>query len=363
MRKKILTAALSAALLAGIVGAALAAPGTSSDPLVTLSYLTGTYAQQLEQDIETRSQSAVDQAGQDAFDRLDALAGSYLAQAGGGAGADCYVYMTLARGDALELSTGAALLLQDGQTDLFFSSGCLVDVTGGSTVRSGGSLTAGHHYIAAEATICTVNAVSDSVYLAVRGDYLLTVSGKTYTPFVDITGSDWYADAVLFAYDQQLFQGLTATVFSPKAEMNRAMLATVLSRLAGVQSNSPSVGFRDVKDGDWYADAVNWAAGAGIVNGLGDGSFGPNNSVTREQMATMLYRYARDYLGMRVSAAGDLSVFPDRDQISAYAVDAVSWAVGCGIMTGHSSGTLSPGGTATRAEVAAMLQRFSALIG
>lgn len=362
MRKKILTAALSAALLAGIVGAALAAPGTSSDPLVTLSYLTGTYAQQLEQQIEKRAQSAVDQAGQEAFDRLDALAGSYLAQAGGGAGADSYVYMVLARGDALELSTGAALLLQEGQTDLFFASGCLVDVTTGSTVRSGDSLTAGHHYVAAEATSCTVNAVSDSVYLAVRGEYLLTPVGKAYTPFVDITGGDWYADAVLFAYEQQLFQGLTATVFSPDTEMNRAMLATVLSRLAGAQGAAPSAGFTDVTVSDWYANAVNWAAGAGIVNGLGDGSFGPNNSVTREQMATMLYRYARDYLGMKVTAAGDLSVFSDRDQISAYAVDAVAWAVGCGIMNGHSNGTLSPGGTATRAQVASMLQRFSALI-
>lgn len=363
MRKKILTAVLSAALLTGIIGAALAAPGTSSDPLVTLSYLTGTYAQQLERDIEKRAQSAVDQAGQEAFDRLDTLAGSYLAQAGVDGGTDSYVYMVLARGDALELSTGAALLLQDGQTALSLPSGSLIDVTTGSAVRSGGKLTAGHHYIAAEATTCTVSAVSDSVYLAVRGEYRLASGGKTYTPFVDITANDWYADAVLFAYEQQLFQGLTATVFSPNTEMNRAMLATVLSRLAGVHGSAPSVGFTDVTAADWYADAVNWAAGAGIVNGLGNGSFGPNNSVTREQMATMLYRYASDYLGMRVTASGDLSVFPDRDQISAYAVDAVSWAVGSGIMNGHSSGTLSPGGTATRAEVAIMLQRFSALIG
>lgn len=362
MKKKLIAAVTLTALLVAALGAAMASPGTGSDPFVTLSYLTGTYYKEVEADMLEQAQKSTAATEKAAFDKLDALAGSYLAQAGGQEYADDFLRMTLSRNDRLDLPTGASLLFEAGQVELVFASGSFVDVTDGSTVTAGGKLTAGHHYVAAEDTACSITAVSDAVYLSVRGYYNLESSGMTYTPFTDLKADDWYYSSVRFAYDNELFKGLTATTFSPNTNMNRAMLATVLSRMAGIQGPIPAVGFTDVKDGDWYSDAVNWAAAVGIVNGMGDGTFAPNANVTREQMAAMLYRYARDWMGIEVSASGDLSAFSDRAKVSSWAVESVSWAVDNGIMTGYTDGTLGPGGTATRAQVATMLQRFSNLI-
>lgn len=362
MKKKIIAAVTLTALLVTALGAALAAPGDGSDPFVTLSYLTNTWYADLEADMLEQAQAATAETEKAAFDKLDALAGSYLAQAGGGEYADTYERMTLARGDRLDVPTGVSIQFEAGICDLVFASGSLVDVTDGSTLSAGGKLTAGHRYVAAEDTACSITAVSDSVYLSVRGRYVLDATGRTYTPFTDLSAGDWYYSYVLFAYEEGLFSGTTTTVFSPNTNMNRAMLATVLSRFDGLTGYVPPVGFTDVPADAWYANAVNWAANVGVVTGKGDGTFAPNDSVTREQLCTMLYRYAKNYLGMDVSVTGDLSGFTDRNKVSGYAQEAIAWAVGNGIMTGTTTTTLSPGGTATRAQVAAMLQRFSNLL-
>lgn len=362
MRRKLIAAAVLTALLVTALGAALAAPGTDSDPFVTLSYLTDTYYPQAEQAMLKQAQTATAATEEAVFDRLDTLAGSYAAQAGGNNYAAEFTRLTLSLGDRLELTTGTGVLFEGGQVNLSFAKGALVDLTDGSTVSAGRTLTAGHRYVAAEDTACSLIVHSHAAYLSIQGPYDWESTGETVTPFTDVSSSDWFSSDVLFAYEHKLFQGLTDTTFSPDTRMNRAMLATVLSRLAGMANSAPSAGFSDVADDVWYADAVNWAAWAGIVNGMGDGTFAPNNNVTREQMAVMLYRYARDFVGIEVPSTGDLTAFPDRAAISTWARDALSWAVGHGIMNGYSDGTLSPGGTASRAEVAAMLRRFSELL-
>lgn len=360
MKKKIIAAAAAAALLISALGAALAAPGDGTDPFVTLSYLTGTYYAQAQQTMLERAQQDTAAVEKAAFDKLDALSGSYLAQAGGGQYADTFQRMILARGDRLDLPTGASLQFEAGLCELVFASGSLVDVTAGKPLASGGTLTAGHRYIAAENTACSVTAVSDAVYLSVRGRYVSDLTGMTYTPFTDLKAADWFYSAVCFAYEGNLFSGMTATTFSPDTNMNRAMLATVLSRMEGVNGYIPPVGFSDVAENAWFANAVNWAANAGIVTGSG-GAFHPDQDVTREQLCTMLYRYAI-YLGLDTTASGDLSGFTDRGKVSPYAVDAVTWAVEKGIVTGMTATTLSPSGTANRAQVATMLQRFCNLM-
>jgi hypothetical protein len=181
-------------------------------------------------------------------------------------------------------------------------------------------------------------------------------------PFTDLSSTDWYYDSVRFVYEQGLFQGVDAATFAPIVPMSRAMLATVLYRLSGAQATAPSAGFYDVGD-TWYTNAVNWAAQTGVVTGSGDGGFAPEVNVTREQMAAMLYRYAGNYLGLDTPAAGDLSGYPDASQVASWAEDAMSWAVGAGILTGTGAGDLAPSGAASRAEVAAMLQRFCNWIG
>lgn len=366
MKKNIIAGVVLSAVLVTGLGAALAAPGTSGDPFITLSYLTDTYYAQAESAMLQQAQAATADTGKAAMDKLDELASSYLAQAGGGDSTESLDYahqflrMTLSQGDKLTLPVGASLLWEAGKCAPVSSSGALVDVTAGSAVAAGGQLTAGHLYAAAERTVCTVT--TDAAILSVRGYYTLETTGAARTPFTDVSSTDWYYSYVCYAYENALFQGVSATQFSPSTKMNRAMLATVLYRLAGAQGAAPGAGFTDVASGDWYANAVNWAAGAGIVTGYDDGCFYPNNDVTREQMAVMLYRYAKDYTGRDVSVSGSLSGFSDHAEVSAWAETALSWAVGSGILSGYEDGSLRPGGTASRAEVATMLQRFTTLL-
>ncbi|MCM1149307.1 MAG: S-layer homology domain-containing protein [Butyricicoccus sp.] len=175
----------------------------------------------------------------------------------------------------------------------------------------------------------------------------------------DDTATHWSRDAVAFASSHELFNGTGENTFSPDAPMNRAMLATVLYRLedAAATGSSP---FDDVASGTWYSDAVTWASNAGIVNGTGSG-FDPDGSITREQLAAMLYRYAGT-LGMSTSASGDLSKFSDGGTTSDWARDAMSWAIGSGLISGKGNGVLDPIGSTTRAEVAVIMQRLVGLM-
>ena len=154
-----------------------------------------------------------------------------------------------------------------------------------------------------------------------------------------------------------LFTGVTDTTFNPDGSMTRGMLVTVLWRMEG----SPAAGssdFTDVANGSWYDEAVAWANEEGIVTGMTETTFAPNAAITREQMATMLYRYAK-YLGLNTRVKADLSDYTDADSISAYAEDAMAWAVGAGLINGVTDTTLNPAGTATRAQVATILVRFA----
>jgi len=178
--------------------------------------------------------------------------------------------------------------------------------------------------------------------------------------FGDVSENAWYADAVDFVSSHELFEGVDEGVFAPEDNMTRAMLVTVLFRLEDEPEGFTGVKFSDVKDDTWYTDAVAWASENDIVNGNGDG-FAPNDNITREQIATVLYRYAR-YLGMDVSAKGDVSSFGDGSEVSSWASDAMAWAVEVGLFKGDDTGSLNPQGNATRAEVATLLERLIKLI-
>ena len=176
-------------------------------------------------------------------------------------------------------------------------------------------------------------------------------------PFTDVAEGDWFHDAVQYAYENGLMDGVGDGQFAPNATTNRAMVVTILYRLAGEPAVSGDVGFTDVESGLWYTDAVLWAAQKGIVNGVSDTEFAPGNNLTREQLATILYRYAQDQ-GYDVSASADLSGFPDAGDIQAYATEALSWAVAEGLLQGFEDDSLRPGGTATLAQIATILMRF-----
>lgn len=197
----------------------------------------------------------------------------------------------------------------------------------------------GHSYQNGACTRCGAN---DPSYIASAG-------------FSDVSKSAWYYDAVNYAAARGLMNGVGNGRFAPDGTMTRAMLVTVLWRYAGSPAAGEN-GFTDVPDGAWYAAAVAWAAENGIVNGVGAGKFNPNGDITREQMAAILFRFAQRN-DLNTGAHGDLSGFPDRAKVSSYAVDAIVWAVGAGLLRG-ADGKLLPQGSATRAQLAAILMRF-----
>lgn len=174
--------------------------------------------------------------------------------------------------------------------------------------------------------------------------------------FADIAAKAWYHEGADYVVSRGLMRGISQDLFAPEVTASRAMIVTILHRLEG-EPAAKDVPFTDVAEGTYYTAAVAWAAQNGIVNGYGDGTFGPENGVTREQLATILHRYAA-YKGWDVTAQGDLSGYTDAGEISAYAVDAMTWANAQGIIVGTDKSVLLPTGQATRAQLAAVLMRF-----
>lgn len=175
-------------------------------------------------------------------------------------------------------------------------------------------------------------------------------------PFTDVKESDWYYKAVRYVHENGLFSGTSDTTFSPNTAMTRAMLVTVLWRVEG-QPSGGSASFSDVPGGAWYSTAVGWASREGIVSGVGDGRFDPEGNVTREQIAAILYRYAQKK-GLELPAVAAGGSFRDSASISSWAAESVDWAVRVGLLTGRGEGQLAPSATASRAEVATLIQRF-----
>ena len=175
--------------------------------------------------------------------------------------------------------------------------------------------------------------------------------------FSDVPAGAWYEDAVHFVDSRDLFNGTSDTTFEPDTDMSRAMAATVLWRLDGQPAAPAGDVFADVAPDAWYTAAVRWAAASQVAEGYGNGLFGTEDSVRREEMAVFLYRYAA-LKGYDISARADLSVYPDVGSVSSWANDAMSWAVAQGILTGTDAGTLAPTRTASRAQVAVMFMRF-----
>ena len=176
-------------------------------------------------------------------------------------------------------------------------------------------------------------------------------------PFLDVNEGDWFYDAVAYAYENGLMDGVGGNRFAPNSATTRAQLVTILYRLEGQPAVSGDLPFADVEAGTWYTNAVGWAAQNGIVNGVGDDTFAPGNDLTREQLVTILYRYAESK-GYDVSASADLAGYPDGEEIQAYAREAMAWAVAENIIQGMEDDTLKPAGNASRAQIATILMRF-----
>ena len=199
-----------------------------------------------------------------------------------------------------------------------------------------------------------VLTAAEKAYAELTGEVIAPAA----TSFADVNGH-WAADAITYVYEKGLMKGQSESSFAPDLATSRAMITTILYRLAGSPEVEGGAGFADVASGTWYADAIRWAEVNNVVSGYADGSFGTNDNVTREQLASILYRFAA-YSGQNMSAAADLSSFADADSVSEWARTAMEWANAEGLITGKTGNVIDAKGKATRAEVATILMRYLA---
>lgn len=226
-------------------------------------------------------------------------------------------------------------------------------------VRAADALTAWS--LAEDGAISAVGGAWDAQQQTYTFDVVSGVTAIARFPFTDVPAGSWYYGAAAYAYNNGLFDGTSPTTFAPNAVMSRAMLVTVLWRLAGAPAPKGVNTFSDVPGGTWYTDAVTWAAENGVVSGIGGGCFAPNSNVTREQTAVILFNYAHSR-GYDVGARADLSAFPDAGSVSGWAQDALSWANAAGLINGTVYGgrtILDPQGSASRAQVAKILRSYA----
>lgn len=365
MKKGALLAAFCLTL--SLSGAAMATSGEHT--LISVNYLTGSYTIRL---MERLEQLAIQRAEEHWAQRISIQPQSLSWQ-----GAEDFEPIYLRQNEWILLSAGSGLLWHSGSAT---ASAPLLDVTAGQEVPAGTPLTSGHRYLAeVEARVVVEN---EWAACSTEGLYQTNATGEpapppvstppapsqpvtppTATPapggssgFSDVGAADWFYDPVLYVVERGLFQGTGPGTFSPNDDMNRGMLATVLHRMAGGPEGGYRGSFSDVPEGQWYTPGVEWAAAVGIVNGVTALTFAPNQSITREQIAVMMYRYAAAF-DFDVTGRGNLREFSDGTLVSDYARNAVAWAVEAGILQG-SGGALQPGQNARRCEVATMLMRF-----
>ena len=327
----------------------------SGDSVVSLSYLQSTFFPKAVQAGEEVGNQALQKTYDSAKAQLDAVHGG-AGEGGSGSSSDTLQRRTWTDGQIISLSTGAGFLMLDGSATVVHT-GAVIDVTAGTEVSSGSALAQNHRYVVGENTDAAVTIRSGEAALGVQGGYSLTPGKGQHTPFYDVSQTDWFYAPVGYAYENGLFSGMDANHFSPGSPMNRAMLMSVLHRMAGVPAPVGQISFQDVKGG-WYAQAVLWGASQGITSGKGNGLFDPDGLVTREQSVVMMYNYAVNYMGLKAGTGADLSKYGD---LSSWARPAMAWAVERGIISGVKNGssvTLEPQRSATRAEMATMLRAF-----
>ncbi len=345
MKKKFVSGAVALVLLAGGVLAAFSA--SQSEILVSLSYLTGTFWNDLKATVKQevdRDTTAIYNEATVQAEQISGGAGSFTVQAG-------------VNGDIMTGTTGSGLIWMSGSG--MVRSGALIDATAGSEVSVGGALSAGHRYLAG--TDVTLIVASSAAQWMAEGKWSVAagdpVQPPVSLPFTDVGQGAWYYDDVAYVYQNRLFHGDSPTRFAPEDKMQRCMMTTVLHRMAGEPAVNYSALFRDIPDGQWYTAGTVWAGSLGVVSGVEPSRFDPFSHVTRQEIVVILYRYAQR-MGYDVSASANLSGFGDAGAVASWGQQAVSWAVGSGILNG-SNGLLLPNGDATRAEVAAILHRFT----
>lgn len=358
--KKSAVIALVLLLLFCITTAYAAAPGSSGDPLISLSHINSAFLPAVRNDSRNLISGAVGKSYSDTLKKLQEAYDGYIHRLGGIEGysfAGAFTPLSLPAGTSAKLVTGSTFVLTSGTASVQIDKGTVINISTGAEVTNGSPLTLNERYFCAEDTIAQFAASSAAACL-IDGYYQ---SGGTVIVnpvlFTDVRTGDWFYNAVRFASDNNLFKGTAPTTFAPRMSMTRGMFVTVLHRLAGEPAAASTAVFSDVPASQYYSSAVGWANANNIVTGY-DGKFQPDVLITREQMAVILYRYASDAgYGNAFANTSVFDSFPDKSSVSAYASDAVKWAVYNGLLSG-ADGKLLPNNTASRAEVAQIILNF-----
>lgn len=360
---KILAAGtLTVCLLAG-VGYAM----TPEDSLVSLSYLTEKFLPLAQKKGEEAGGNKLQQSYDNGKKALDAVQNELLENIGGKS--DLKTGASLAPvnwsdGALVELPTGSSLLMGEG-TAVVSHNGALVDVTAGKEVHTGTRLQKQHRYLVGEETKAVVEIMSGAATMGVQGPYHNTPGKANPMPFYDVSRLDWYYAPVSFAYEKGILSGTGPNTFEPSIVMDRAQVVTAFYKLAGNPKNeldaASNVHFADVPADAWYAPYVKWAAAQNVTAGIGNGKFGPDVKIDREQFVQLLYNFARGYLKKDLQGKSDLNAFTDGNTVSDWAKDSVSWAVANGIMgsVDQNKMVLMPRGAADRSVAAVMLMTFT----
>ena len=351
----ILVSAPGLASASGMASASASAPGSIANPLITLDYLNNTYFVSMQAAISDKLH-AVSELSAGKFDDIYKSYKEYYF-------APSFTRITMNEGNTAELVAGASFILQSGAAALTVVSGTVINISTGSEVTTGTKLTQYQRYFCTENTIARI--VAESALSGQVDGYYITDATPPLPPlpFIDVFETDWFYRAVDFVYREGVFSGTSANTFSPSVPMTRGMFVTVLYNLEKRPATAAGGMFSDVKDpAQYYYNAVTWANSAGVVTGYPDGSFKPDDRITREQMAVIMYRYAA-YKNRDMSyTESAITAFPDASQISDYALTAVSWAVSWRIING-SDGKVLPKNTAARSEVAQIILNYCERIG
>ena len=349
--KRIITAGLTLALLVAMTAASASGPGSASDPLITKSYMEGEYTDRILSDAD----KAIDRGLQAVYDKAAAPYDSPSSEVTYTSGRQL---MLAKSGGELTVLAGGYLTLLEGGLSVTVRSGQVLDLSRGEAVSDGAALSSGRRYLCAEDTRALFTASAPSLML-LEGPYISNgLVGKPELIYDDVTGVEWFADAAAYAKSIGMFPDSGGSTFRSSASVSRAEMVYGMWKAAGMPSSAGVLPYNDLRE-TWYLDAVAWATEKEIVTGTGGPNFSPDMGLDRQQLATMLYRYARA-TGKDTSARVDLNKFVDRAQIGDWALDSLSWAVAAGVIHGTSDTEelMSPTMSATRGQVATVLMRM-----
>ena len=336
-------------LLVSMTGAFASGAGSSSDPLVSQSYVDDDYTEA----VLAQGGTAIDEGLTAVY---TAYAGTLISDSEGYLLTSEYEQFWIPDGGSVTVKTGASFVVYNGSVSIQSLDGTVINVSTGEEISSSASLSAYRRYFCAEDTTVTLGSDGGAV-VAVDGRYILASGAAEALQYSDVPGSAWYYEAAYFVYENELFYDYDDTKFRQGEALTRAEFVYALWALSGCPEPDGTASFTDVTD-EWSIKAISWAEENGIVNGYGGGLFGPDDTIERQGIATMMYRYS-DYMGESVSASKSLSAYTDVDDIGDWALTAMKWANAKGLITGMTDTTLEPKGTATRAQVATIIMRYA----